>query len=160
VHVDVKKFGRIPAGGGHRTLGRQAGRKNRRPGIGYAFLHSAVDDHPRLVYSEILTNEKRETAAGFWERANALYAANGIIVLRVMTDNGSCYLSTPFKTALGDVAHKFTRPHRPQANGKIGRFRTLDSKWANARHYGLDAFTTSMGRTSSAYPHEAVIAKF
>ena len=139
VHVDVKKLGRIPDGGGHRTLGRQAGRKNRQPGVGHAFLHSAIDDHSRLVYSEILTNEKKETAAGFWERANAFYAANGVTVLRVMTDNGSCYHSRPFNTALGAIAHKLTRPYRPQTNGKIERFhRTLTTEWAYARHYGSD----------------------
>ncbi|NQX30089.1 DDE-type integrase/transposase/recombinase, partial [Microbacteriaceae bacterium VKM Ac-2854] len=69
VHVDIKKLGRIPDGGGHRKLGRQAGRKTR-SGVGYAYLHHAVDDHSRLAYSEILGDEKKETAAGFWERAN------------------------------------------------------------------------------------------
>ena len=139
VHVDVKKLGRIPDGGGHRTLARQAGRKNRQPGVGHAFLHSAIDDHSRLVYSEILTNEKKETAAGFWERANAFYAANGVTVLRMMTDNGSCYRSRPFNTALRAIAHKLTRPYRPQTNGKIERFhRTLTTEWAYARHYGSD----------------------
>ncbi|TFD84760.1 IS481 family transposase, partial [Cryobacterium psychrotolerans] len=107
VHVDVKKLGRIPDGGGHRTLGRQAGRRNRRSGVGHSFLHSAIDDNSRLVYSEILTNEKKETAAGFWQRANAFYASHGITVLRVMTDNGSCYRSRFFNDALGDIKHKF-----------------------------------------------------
>ena len=139
VHVDVKKLGRIPDGGGHRTLGRQAGRRNRRSGVGHCFLHSAIDDHSRLVYSEILTDEKKETAAGFWERANAFYTANGVTVLRVITDNGSCYRSRLFTTALGDVVHKFTRPYRPQTNGKIERFhRTLAAEWAYARHYSSD----------------------
>ena len=85
--MDVKKLGRIPDGGGHRTLGRQAGKKNR-SGVGHSFLHSAIDDHSRLVYSEILTNETKETAAGSWQRANAFYASHGITVLRVMSDNG------------------------------------------------------------------------
>jgi transposase InsO family protein len=136
VHVDVKKLGRIPDGGGHRSLGRAAGtrmKKTTRPG--YAFLHSAIDDRSRLVYSEILTNEKKETAGGFWERANAFYAGHGITVARVMTDNGSCYRSHLFNEALGEAMHKYTRPYRPQTNGKIERFhRTLAAEWAYARH--------------------------
>ncbi len=82
VHVDIKTLGRIPDGGGHRSVGRAAGKRNktgtaanRRPG--YAFLHSAVDDHSRLAYTEILADEKKETAAGFWERANAYFQACG-----------------------------------------------------------------------------------
>jgi transposase InsO family protein len=141
VHVDVKKLGRIPDGGGHRTLGRQAGKRDRRAGVGYSFLHSAIDDHSRLVYSEILTDEKKETAAGFWERANAFFAGEGITVARVMTDNGSCYRSHLFNEALGDsITHKYTRPYRPQTNGKIERFhRTLAFKWAYAHHHPSDA---------------------
>ena len=108
VHVDVKKLGRIPDGGGHRTLGRAKGKKNR-SGAGYSYLHSAIDDHTRVVYSEILDNEKKETAAGFWERAHAFYASLGITVTRVMTDNGSCYRSKLFNTALGaQTTHKYT----------------------------------------------------
>jgi transposase InsO family protein len=138
VHVDVKKLGRIPDGGGHRTLGRQTGKKNR-SGVGHSFLHSAIDDRSRLVYSEILSNEKKETAASFWERASEFYASHGITVLRVMTDNGSCYRSRFFNDALGQVKHKFTRPYRPQTNGKIERFhRTLAAEWAYARHYSSD----------------------
>lgn len=141
VHVDVKKLGRIPDGGGHRTLGRQAGKRNRRAGVGYSFLHSAIDDHSRVVYSEILENEKKETAAGFWERANAFYAGLGITVTRVMTDNGSCYRSKLFNETLGEqIKHKYTKPYRPQTNGKIERFhRTLAFEWAYAHHYASDA---------------------
>lgn len=87
-----------PYGGGWRTLGNTAGRKNRKKSvpIGYSFLHSAIDDHSRVVYSEILTDEKGATAAAFWERANAYYLAMGITVLRVLSDNGSCYRSGIF----------------------------------------------------------------
>jgi transposase InsO family protein len=140
VHVDVKKLGRIPDGGGHRTVGRVRGRKNR-SGVGYSYLHSAIDDHSRLVYSEILTDEKKEKAAGFWERANAFYAGLGITVTRVMTDNGSCYRSSLFNDTLGEnITHKYTRPYRPQTNGKIERFhRTLAFEWAYAHHYASDA---------------------
>ena len=140
VHVDIKKLGRIPDGGGHRALGRRAGRKNR-SGVGYTYLHHAVDDHSRLAYSESLPDEKKETAAGFWERANAFFAEHGITVRRVLTDNGSCYRSHAFKAALGpEIAHKRTRPYRPQTNGKVERFnRTLAFEWAYARPYSSDA---------------------
>lgn len=140
IHVDVKKLGRIPDGGGHRTLGQAKGKKNK-TGVGYSFIHSAIDDNSRMVYSEILANERQETAAGFWERAEAFFASQGITVQRVLTDNGNCYRSRMFNDALGDdVKHRFTRPYRPQTNGKIERFhRTLAFEWAYARHYGSDA---------------------
>lgn len=107
--------------------------------MGYSYLHSAIDDHSRLVYSEILSDERKDTAAGFWHRAQAFYASLGITVQRVMTDNGSCYRSKTFNTALGkSVKHKYTRPYRPQTNGKIERFhRTLADEWAYARHHRL-----------------------
>jgi len=141
VHVDIKKLGRIPDGGGHRVLGREAGRKNNpRTGRGYSFLHHAVDDHSRLAYSEILDDEKKETAAAFWKRANAFFTAHGITVLRVLTDNGSCYRSHAFRDALGPtIKHKWTRPYRPQTNGKVERFnRTLAAEWAYAKPYPSD----------------------
>ena len=141
VHVDIKKLGRIPDGGGHRKLGREAGRKNNpRTGRGYSYLHHAVDDHSRLAYSEILGDERRETAAGFWIRARAFFADAGITVSAVMTDNGPCYRSHAFKDALGDgVKHRFTRPYRPQTNGKVERFnRTLTTEWAYANTYRSD----------------------
>lgn len=152
VHVDVKKLGRIPEGGGWRTLGRQAGNKHR-SGAGYAYLHSAIDDNSRLVYSELLENERKETAAGFWERANAYFASLGITVLRVLTDNGSCYRSQLFNDALGEaVQHQYTRPYRPQTNGKIERFhRTLAFEWAYARHYDSDGARAS---TYQAWIHD------
>lgn len=151
VHVDVKKLGRIPDGGGHRTLGQARGKKNK-TGVGYSFIHSAIDDHSRLAYSEILDNERQETAAGFWERANTFFADQGITVRRVLTDNGNCYRSRMFNDALGDsVKHKFTRPYRPQTNGKVERFhRTLAFEWAYARHYGSD---TARAATYQAWIH-------
>jgi transposase InsO family protein len=143
VHVDIKKQGRIPDGGGHRVLGRQAGKRNNtkhgKPGRGYSFLHHAVDDHSRLAYSEILTDEKKETAAGFWLRANTYFAAAGITVTAVMTDNGACYRSHDFAAALGEIKHVWTRPYRPQTNGKVERFnRTLAQEWAYATTYLSD----------------------
>jgi transposase InsO family protein len=154
VHVDIKKLGRIPDGGGHRVMSRQQGQANRkttRPG--YAFLHHAVDDHSRLAYSEILDDERKETAATFWERARAFFAAHGITVLRVITDNGSCYRSHAFRDALGaGVKHKFTRPYRPQTNGKVERFnRTLAAEWAYARPYQSEA---ERAATYQAWLHE------
>lgn len=141
VHVDIKKLGRIPDGGGHRKLGRTAGnRNNKKHSRGYAFLHHAVDDHSRLAYSEILDDERKETAAAFWGRAHAFFAEHGITVRRVLTDNGSCYRSKLFMATLGvSIAHKKTRPYRPQTNGKVERFnRTLNQEWAYADTYFSD----------------------
>jgi transposase InsO family protein len=137
VHVDIKKLGNIPDGGGHKVLGRPAGRKNR-AGVGMSFLHNAVDDHSRLAYSEILTDEKKETAVGFWQRANDFFTAAGITVQRVLTDNGSCYKSHLWRNSLAGqgISHKRTRPYRPQTNGKVERFnRTLLDEWAYAKAY-------------------------
>jgi transposase InsO family protein len=152
VHVDIKKLGKIPLGGGWRMLGREArhrGLKTRpgaplskhgNPVIGYHFLHTALDDHSRLAYSELLPDETGDTAAAFWLRARAWFASCGITVERVLTDNGSCYRSRAFASALGPAAHKRTRPYRPQTNGKVERFnRTLLEEWAYARLYRSDA---------------------
>ncbi len=148
IHVDVKKLGRIPDGGGHRFTDRMTGLHNRKatttaryphgkPKIGYSYLHTALDDHSRLAHTEILADEKKESAAAFWERAAAWFASVGITIARVLTDNGSCYRSQAFADALGpDIAHKRTRPYRPQTNGKVERFhRTLADEWAYARPY-------------------------
>ncbi|WP_037903076.1 IS481 family transposase, partial [Streptomyces sp. NRRL S-350] len=137
VHVDIKKLGNIPDGGGHRALGRPAGKKNS-TGAGYGYLHNAVDDHSRLAYSEIQPDERKETATAFWARASEFFARAGITVQRVMTDNGSCYRSRLWRDALAaeGITHKRTRPYRPQTNGKVERFnRTLLDEWAYARPY-------------------------
>ncbi|NVN54183.1 IS481 family transposase [Mycolicibacterium hippocampi] len=153
VHVDVKKLGKIPAGGGWRKLGRTAGNRNsnadkssgvfskyRNPVRGYHILHTALDAHSRLAYSEMLTDERKETAAEFWTRANAWFLENGIAVRNVLTDNGSCYRSHAFRDALGEIKHRRTRPYRPQTNGKVERFhRTLADEWAYVRLYTSDA---------------------
>jgi transposase InsO family protein len=123
VHVDVKKLGRIPVGGGWRVHGRAnvPGSKRHR-GDGYDFVHAAVDDRSRLAYAEILPDERKETAAGFIARAIGFYAERGVSIERVLTDNGACYRSRPFARLLADagIGHVRTRPYRPQTNGKGG----------------------------------------
>ena len=152
VHVDVKKLGKIPAGGGWRMLGRtqgnhnasadrSSGRRSKRgcPLGGHHFLHTAIDGYSRLAYSEVLPDERKETAAAFWVHANAYFIELGIKVRKVLTDNGSCYRSHAFKEALGDIEHRRTRPYRPQTNGKVERFhRSLADEWAYARLYRSD----------------------
>ncbi len=148
VHVDIKKLGNIPDGGGWRAVGRTAGDRNRQattdqrksctPVIGYSYIHSAVDDHSRLAYSEVLADERQETAVAFWQRANAFFARHGVTVERVLTDNGSCYKSKLFTRTLTEagIAHRRIRPYRPQTNGKVERFnRTLLDEWAYLRPY-------------------------
>ncbi|MBP1054756.1 IS481 family transposase [Rhodococcus qingshengii] len=141
VHIDIKKLGRIPDGGGHRKLGRAVGRRNSgQRGSGYSYVHHAIDDHSRMAYSEILGDERKETAAAFYERAKADFAGRGITIRAVLTDNGSCYRSRLFAETLGpDVKHRRTRPYRPQTNGKVERFnRTLNQEWAYACTYLSD----------------------
>jgi transposase InsO family protein len=110
--------------------------KQGKPVRGYHFLHTALDGYSRLAYSELLGDERKETAAEFWLRANAWFVDCGITVRNVLTDNGSCYRSHTFADALGDIKHRRTRPYRPQTNGKVERFhRTLADEWAYAQLY-------------------------
>ena len=154
VHVDIKKLGKIPDGGGWRVHGRgsaqdrsagvardRAARAGATPSRGYVYLHHAVDDHSRLAYSEILNDERKETAAAFWQRARAYFAEHGITVNAVLTDNGACYRSRLWAKSLGeDIKHRRTRPYRPQTNGKVERFnRTLLEEWAYASAYLSEA---------------------
>jgi transposase InsO family protein len=141
VHVDVKKLSGIPDGGGWRIHGRGRAPHKKRSTIGYRFLHSAIDDRTRIVYSEIHTNEQGITAAGFWKRANAWFNSIGITVERVLTDNGACYKSHAWRDCLHDldITPKRTRPYRPQTNGKIERFhRILLEEWAYIRDWNTD----------------------
>lgn len=150
IHVDVKKLGNIPDGGGWRFAGRKQGRKNRQatPGtkrsrhhnelLGHAFVHTVIDDHSRVAYAEIHDDETAVTAAAVLRRAVGWFADRGVTVERVLSDNGGCYRSALWKqtcTELG-VKPKHTRPYPPQTNGKIERFhRTMAAEWAFARHY-------------------------
>lgn len=136
VHMDVKKLGRIPDGGGWRaqggTVANHASRADKTP-LGYDYVHSAIDDHSRLAYSEILTDEKGVTCRGFLLRAAAYFAAHGITqIQRVMTDNAWAYRYSLHSVIdhLG-AKHLFIRPHCPWQNGKVERLnRTLQSEWA------------------------------
>ncbi|MEU1184413.1 IS481 family transposase [Streptomyces sp. NPDC005820] len=158
VHVDVKKLGRIPDGGGHKVLGRQAGR-TRRSGVGFDYVHSAVDDHSRLAYSEIHGDEKATTCAGFLRRAAAFFQTTGIDrIERVLTDNAWPYRkSFAWQQALADLgaAGKLTRAYRPQTNGKVERFnRTLLDEWAYLRPYTSNAErTTALADFLHTYNH-------
>ncbi|QPP10737.1 IS481 family transposase [Streptomyces bathyalis] len=147
LHVDVKKLGRIPDGGGHKVLGRQASRATK-TGVGYDYIHSAVDDHTRLAYSEIHPDEKATTCADFLRRAAVHFARLGIDrIERVITDNAFAYRhSTAWKQALSHLGAtgKRTRPYRPQTNGKVERFnRTLLDEWAYLRPYTSNAQRTA-----------------
>jgi transposase InsO family protein len=150
LHVDIKKLGNIPVGGGwringrHTTYAHRAATTSQRRStthtvvIGYSYIHTAIDDHSRLAYSEILPDEKGTTAAEFWLRAHAYFASVGITVERVLTDNGNPYRSRAWADALAatETRHKRTRYYRPQTNGKVERFnRTLIHEWAYAKPY-------------------------
>lgn len=155
VHMDVKKLGRIPDGGGWRVRGQtrtnHQARIDKKP-IGYDYVHSLVDDHSRLAYSEILPDEKGPTCAAFLERAAAYFAAKGITSIeRVMTDNAFAYRhSGDLKrvcAALG-AKQKFIRPHCPWQNGKVERLnRALATDWADRQ-----AFTSNDERTAALAP--------
>ena len=148
VHVDVKKQAKIPKGGGWRVNGRPGSKNNGeagRPRLGFAYIHSAIDAHSRLAYSEIHADEQATTAIAFWRRAREFFASYGITVERVLTDNGSCYRARVFTAELiqAGITHTRTRPYRPQTNGKIERFnRTLQNEWAYARPYRSEAART------------------
>jgi transposase-like protein len=110
VHVDIKKLARVPVGGGHKMHGRAATRRRKR--LGYAYVHTAIDDYSRVAYTEILTDEKGATAAGFWRRADAWFRTYGIVIERVLFDNGFCYRGRLFNEALAEsgIVHKYCRP--------------------------------------------------
>jgi transposase InsO family protein len=152
VHMDVKKLGRIPDGGGWRALGRAAREttKDRTAKIGYDYVHSLVDDHSRLAYSEVLPDEKGTTCAAFLARAATYFAAHGITrIERVMTDNAWAYRYSlrAVCTQLG-ARQKFIKPHCPWQNGKVERLnRTLATEWAYRQ-----VFTSNDERAAALAP--------
>ncbi len=143
IHVDVKKLGRISVrGAGHRVTGSRRRRVQTGPkrlgATGWEFVHVCVDDATRLAYVEVLEDEKAPTAVGFLRRAIAFYRARGITVQRVMTDNGSAYVSIVHAVACRTmgIRHLRTRPYRPRTNGKAERFiKTLPAGWAYGAIY-------------------------
>jgi len=155
LHMDVKKYGNIPDGGGWRYVGRAQGKRNRGatatrtgsrsarydPRLGTAFVHTVVDDHSRVAYAEIRADETAATAIDVLGNAVAWFAARGVTVERVLTDNGSAYKSRAWHdacTQLG-IRPKKTRPYRPQTNGKVERFhRTMTDGWARRRFYSSE----------------------
>jgi len=167
VHLDVKKLGRIPDGGGKRFdagfLETGAGRHASR-GLGHDFIHVAVDDHSRYAYAEALPDERGDTTAAFLERALTTFQAIGVRVERLLTDNGGNYRSRVFAevAAAHGVQLRRTRPYRPQTNGKAEAFnKTLQREWAYVRLYrSNDERTAALSLFLEAYngdrPHTAL----
>jgi len=160
IHIDVKKLGRIGREG-HRINGD---RTTRTRGIGWEFVHVAIDDCTRLAYVEVLDDERTDTVLGFLRRAIAFFAAHGIDVQRLMTDNGPAYRSIAHAAVCRElgIRHLFTQPYRPRTNGKAERFiQTLLREWAYAAAYptsrsrtkALPAFLT---RYNQHRPHQAL----
>lgn len=157
LHIDVKKLGRVPDGGGWRYVGRQQGGRNRaatsartgapksvhrQPLIGTCYLHTVIDDHSRVAYVEARDDETKQTAVEVLRNAVAWFAERGVTIERVLTDNGGCYRSHLWRETCHElgIVHKRTRPYRPQTNGKIERFhRTLAEGWAFTKFYSSDA---------------------
>jgi transposase InsO family protein len=171
MHVDVKKLGRIPAGGGHRMLGVQAGLANsrrhgkNRGGVGVDYLHSMVDAHSRVAYTEILGDEKGSTCAAFVLRAARSFTSLGVPIEEVMTDEHLSYRrSRDFAEALAVIGarHRTTGPYRPRINGKVERFhRTLNDEWAYIRLYTSNAARSRalprfLDRYNRRRPHAAL----
>jgi transposase InsO family protein len=152
VHMDVKKIGRIPQGGGWRAHGRGAGsiQRDRSTKVGYDYVHSLVDDHSRLAYSEVLPDEKGSTCAGFLDRALTYFAAHGIAQVReLMTDNAWSYKwSLREVCAVHGIDQIFIKPHCPWQNGKVERLnRTLQTEWAYRQ-----VFSDNHQRTAALAP--------
>jgi transposase InsO family protein len=136
IHIDIKKLGRFDRIG-HRITGDRTGQSNSR-GIGWEFVHVCIDDASRIAFSQIMPNEKKESATAFLKAALAYYESLGVTVARVMTDNGSCYRAFDFRDACRDLGlkHIRTKPYTPKTNGKAERFiQTALREWAYAQAY-------------------------
>jgi transposase InsO family protein len=178
LHVDVKKLGKVPDGGGWRFVGRKQGHRNSaatsrrtgrrggnyRPQVGTCYLHTVIDDHSRVAYVEAHNDETAATAAAVLRRAIAWFTDRGVNVRRVLSDNGSAYKSHLWRdtcTELG-IKPKKTRPYRPQTNGKIERFhRTLAEGWAFKKFYNsesarLAALPAWIHQYNHHRPHSAI----
>ena len=176
IHVDVKKLGRVPDGGGWRYVGRRQGIRNkaatpdlprnqwRNPLTGTCYLHTVIDDHSRVAYVEARDDETKETAAEVLRNAVAWFAERGVTVQRVLSDNGSCYKSHLWRDTCAElgISPKKTRPYRPQTNGKIERFhRTLAEGWAFKKFYNsesarLAALPAWVHQYNHHRPHSAI----
>ena len=176
LHVDIKKLGKVPDGGGWRYVGRQQGLRNRaatpdkprnqyrNPLIGTCYLHTVIDDRSRVAYVEARDDETKETAVDVLKNAVAWFAERGVTVQRVLSDNGSCYKSNLWKQTCTDlgITPKKTRPYRPQTNGKIERFhRTLAEGWAFKKFYNsesarLAALPAWVHQYNHHRPHSAI----
>jgi transposase InsO family protein len=165
IHIDIKKLGRID-GIGHRITGDRR-KQSRSRGIGWEFLHVAVDDASRLAYTELMPNERKESAVAFLEHAIAWFNRHGVSIERVMTDNGSAYRSKAFAKALAAhaIRHKRTRPYTPRTNGKAERFiQTSIREWAYARPFQSsaersDAMPAWLRHYNRKRPHSALNGK-
>ena len=168
LHQDVKKIGRVPDGGGWRFLSRKEGLHNSRVATntsrGTCYLHTVIDDYSRVAYVEAHDDETAATAAAVLQRAVAWFAARGVTVERVLTDNGGCYRSYRWTETCAelDITPKRTRPYRPQTNGKIERFhRTLAEGWAFKKFYSsetarLAALPSWLHQYNHHRPHSAI----
>jgi transposase InsO family protein len=141
VHIDVKKLARVPDGGGHKKLGRSIETKRHRGG-GYTHIHTAIDAYSRLAYSEFAGVENTTNCVAFLGRAVAWFADQGVMIERILTDNGNGYRSFAWRDRCAELAirHTRTRAYSPATNGKVERFnRTLVDEWAYARLWRSDA---------------------
>jgi transposase InsO family protein len=143
VHIDVKKLAKVPPGGGHKKLGREARTGSiAKRGLGYTHIHTAIDAYSRLAYSEFAGTENTTNCVAFLDRAVAWFADRGITIERILTDNGNGYRSLDWRDRCAEleIRHTRTRPYRPATNGKVERFnRTLVDEWAYARLWRSEA---------------------
>jgi len=166
IHIDIKKLGRIGSVG-HRITGRRTGVVNRHLGIGWEFVHVCIDDASRIAFSQVMKDEKKESAVAFLKAAVAYYASLGVRIERVMTDNGSCYQSKAFARACQMLGFKHirTKPYTPKTNGKAERFiQTSLREWAYGRAYNTsDERTAELPRWLHRYnwhrPHGSIGAR-